>query len=86
MRVLVTSIIAASLLGGCGTSPKNLHRANTTAEQKRTDVEYCKVYGEANAGNMSTGGLAGITEVMARRDAHFKLCMLDRGYREHAAR
>ena len=67
-------------ISGCTVSPKLFSRVDTTAGQKETDVQYCRIYSNANSGGQSMGGIAGAMEVIGHRNAHFKLCMLDRGY------
>ena len=82
MRAILASVLSAIALGGCAMTAENLHRSNTSARRKAIDFEYCKVDAQANTGPMSMGGIAGAVEVTERRNALFKLCMLNRGYIE----
>lgn len=78
-------LLALLVLAGCSTlKAEQFDRPNTTAQQRADDGEYCSTYADAKKGSTPHGGIAGIADINEKRNALFKLCMMDRGYRVSA--
>ncbi len=75
-------ILLAVLTASCSLSGDDFEKSDNAYDEKATDVDYCETYAQANTAPTTYGGLAAVADVTGRRNAQFKLCMLDRGYRE----
>ena len=78
MRYILTLLI----LAGCASpQPADFSKPGTSGIKRNADARYCQTYAEANRGPATMGGLAGVADEIERRNAMFKLCMMDKGYR-----
>ena len=75
-------LVVLMLLTASCTSGEDFYKPDGTDDEKATDVEYCQTYAEANTVPTTYGGLTAAADIMGRSAAQFKLCMLDRGYKE----
>ena len=82
MKFIMASALSCALLAACAApTGENFYRSDT--DNKATDVEFCNAYALALTPPKNIVGLSSIPDIQARK-AQFKLCMLERGYREQS--
>lgn len=70
------------ILCACSPTAANFSKPGMTIAERELDEEYCRTYAEANFSVPPVGGLAGVAAMTGQRNNTFKLCMMERGWRE----